>query len=106
MRLSKYLLKTYKSISSEEKSINAQYLLRGGFVDQLMAGAYTLLPLGLRVMKKIENIVREEMNNVGANEIYMPALQPKANWEQTGRRDGMDNLFKFTSFYSKIEYAL
>ena len=57
-------------------------------------------------MKKIENIVRAEMNAAGANEIYMPALQPKANWVTTDRWDNMDNLFKFTSFYSKIEYAL
>lgn len=106
MKLSNYLLKTYKEISSEEKSINAQYLIRWWFVDQLMAGAYTLLPLGLRVMKKIENIVRAQMNMAGANEIYMPALQPKANWVTTDRWDNMDNLFKFTSFYSKIEYAL
>lgn len=106
MKLSQYLLKTYKEISGEEKSINAQYLLRGGFVDQLMAGVYTLLPLGVRVMNKIENIVREEMNAAGANEIYMPALQPKANWEVTDRWDSMDNLFRFESFYSKIEYAL
>lgn len=106
MKLSSYLLKTYKGISSEEKSINAQYLIRGWFVDQLMSWVYTLLPLGLRVTNKIQNIIREEMNAIWAYEIHMPSLQPKANWEQTWRWESVDCLFRFESYYSKTEYAL
>ncbi len=59
-----------------------------------MAGVYTYLPLGLRTLKKIENIIREEMNKAGGQEILMPALQPKENWIKTGRWDSMDDLYK------------
>ncbi len=106
MKQSQLFTKTKKEAPSDEVSINAQLLIRAGFVDKLMAGTYTFLPLGLRVFRKIENIIREEMNNLGANEILMPSLNPKENWEKSGRWDGLDNLFKFTSFYSKNEYAL
>lgn len=85
--------------------MNAQLLTRAGFVDKLAAGVYTMLPLGLRVMKKIENIIREEMNAIGGQEILMPALQPKANWVTTGRWDGFDVLFKLKGADDK-EYAL
>ncbi|HEB13684.1 MAG TPA: prolyl-tRNA synthetase, partial [candidate division CPR3 bacterium] len=67
---------------------------------------YTFLPLGLRVLNKVENIIREEMEAVGGQEMLMPSLHPKKNWVQTGRWDDLDNLFKFKSFYSKNEYAL
>jgi prolyl-tRNA synthetase len=106
MKQSQLFTKTKKEAPSDEVSVNAQLLIRGGFVDKLMAGTYTFLPLGLRVFKKIENIIRQEMEMLGANEILMPSLQPKENWEKSGRWDGLDNLFKFTSFYSKNEYAL
>ena len=86
--------------------MNAQLLIRAGFIDKLMAGVYTYLPLGLRVFKKIENIIREEMIIVGGQEILMPSLQPKENWEKTGRWDTVDSLFRFTSHYSKIDFAL
>lgn len=106
MKQSQLFTKTRKEAPSDEVSINAQLLIRAGFVDKLMAGTYTFLPLGLKVFKKIENIIREEMEALGASEILMPTLQPKENWEKSGRWDGLDNLFKFTSFYSKNEYAL
>jgi prolyl-tRNA synthetase len=106
MRQSQLFTKTKKEAPSDEVSVNAQLLIRAGFVDKLMAGTYTFLPLGLRVFKKVENIIREEMEGLGASEILMPTLQPKENWEKSGRWDGLDNLFKFTSFYSKNEYAL
>lgn len=105
MLQSQLFTKTTKNISAEEKSLNAQLLMRGGFVDKLAAGIYTMLPLGLRVMKKIENIIREEMNAIGGQEILMPALQPKANWVTTGRWDGLDVLFKLQGADEK-EYAL
>lgn len=85
--------------------MNARLLTRGGFIDKLGAGIYTFLPLGLRVMKKIENIIREEMSAIGGQEILMPALQPKANWLATGRWDNLDVLFKLNGADDK-EYAL
>ena len=106
MKQSQLFTKTKKEAPSDEVSVNAQLLIRAGYVDKLMAGTYTFLPLGLRVFKKIENIIREEMEGLGASELLMPSLQPKENWEKSGRWDGLDNLFKFTSFYSKNDYAL
>lgn len=98
--------KTQKQTPGDEVSINAQLLVRAGFVDKLMAGVYTYLPLGLRVLKKIENIICEEMNRAGGQEILMPVLHPKENWEKTGRWSDFDSLFRFASYYSKIELAL
>ncbi|OIP24767.1 hypothetical protein AUK11_02325 [bacterium CG2_30_37_16] len=106
MKQSILFSKTRKEVSAESESINHQLLVRGGFVNQLMSGVYTYLPMGFKVLKKIENIVREEMEEIGGQEILMPALQPKENWEITGRWDTMDDLFKFTSFYSKTDLAI
>ncbi|HBI25475.1 MAG: Prolyl-tRNA synthetase [Candidatus Wolfebacteria bacterium GW2011_GWC2_39_22] len=106
MRQSHLFTKTKKESPKDEEAKNAQLLIRAGYVDKLMAGVYTLLPLGLRVFKKVEAIIREEMEALGAQEIFMPTLQPKERWQTTGRWDGMDNLFRFTSYHSKIDYAL
>ena len=106
MRQSKLLPRTRKEAPKDEVSLNAQLLIRAGFIDKLMAGVYTYLPLGLRVFKKIENIIRDEMIIAGGQEIFMPSLQPKENWEKTGRWDTVDSLFRFTSHYSKIDFAL
>lgn len=105
MLQSQLFYKTTKEISEEEKSANAQLLVRAGFVDKLMAGAYTYLPLGLRALDKIKNVIREEMNAVGGQEILMPALTPKENWMKTGRWDTIDVLFKLKGTGDK-EYAL
>lgn len=105
MKQSKLFTKTKKEVPKDEVSINAQLLIRAGFVDKLMAGVYTFLPLGLRVMNKIENIIREEMNAIGGQEISMPALHPKENWEKTGRWDSMDDLYKVKDI-SEREFAL
>lgn len=105
MRQTQLFTKTLKEISKEESSINAQLLLRAGFIDKLMAGVYTYLPLGYTVLNKIKNIIREEMNNLGAQEIYMPALTPKDNWLKTNRWDEIDVLFKLEGTGNK-EYAL
>ena len=85
MKVSKLLTKTQKQDPSLEVSTNAKLLVRGGFVDKLGAGIYTYLPLGLRVIEKIKNIVKEEMDNIGGQEVLMPGLQPKESWEKTGR---------------------
>jgi len=106
MLQSKLLPKTRKEAPKDEVSLNARLLIRAGFIDKLMAGVYTVLPLGLRVMKKIENIIRNEMEAAGGQELLMPALQPKENWQKTGRWETLDSLFRFTSHYSKIDFAL
>lgn len=85
MRQTQLFTKTLKEKIKEEKSTNAQLLLRAGFIDKLSAGIYTFLPLGLRVLNKIENIVREEMNKIKGQEILMPSLHPKENWQKTKR---------------------
>ncbi len=82
---SKLFGKTRKDISADEVSTNAKLLMRAGFIEKNMAGVYTLLPLGFRVFKKIENVIRAEMNSLGAQELLMPVFQDKEVWSQTGR---------------------
>ena len=104
MLQSKLFGQTIKEVPKDEQSVNAQLLLRGGFVDKSMAGVYTYLPLGLRVLNKIENIIREEINAIGGQEILMPALQNKKDWKTTGRWD-IDVMMKVKTFFDK-EYGL
>ncbi len=92
MRYSNLFGKTSKSVQADADSANAKLLTQGGFVAKQMAGVYNYLPLGLRVLAKIQNIIREEMNAVGGNEILMPAMTQEASYKQTGR-DKMDVLF-------------
>ena len=92
MRYTQLFGKTTKNTPAEEDSINAKYLIQGGFVSKQLAGVYNYLPLGLRVLNKIQNIIREEMNAVGANEVLMPTLTALESYVQTGR-DTMDVLF-------------
>lgn len=100
MRQSELFTKTRKEAPSDEVAKNAQLLIRGGYVDKLMAGVYTYLPLGLRVLKNIENIIREEINKAGGQEVLMPALQPKENWDTTKRWDLYQDVFyKTDSLY-------
>ena len=94
MKQSQLFTKTTKDAPKDEVSVNAQLLIRAGFIDKEMAGVYTILPLGLRTLNKIENIIREEINTLGGQEIFMPALQPKENWLKTGRWETMDDLYK------------
>ncbi len=93
MRQSSFFIRTKKEEIKGEPSLNAQLLLRGGFVNKEMAGVYSYLPMGLKVLKKIENIIREEMRTkLGAQEVLMPALHPLENYKATGRSE-MDVLF-------------
>ena len=85
MKQSQLFSKTSKKISEEETSKNAHFLLRGGFIDKSSAGVYTLLPLGLKVLEKINKVIREEMNAIGGQEFLMPALIQKKYWEKTNR---------------------
>ena len=93
MLYSELVGKTNKTAKQFE-SINATLLQKGGYIRPLMSGVYSYLTLGLLVLRKIEQIVREEMSAVGGQEILMPVLHPKENWEATGRWDTMDCLFK------------
>ena len=105
MLQSKLFYKTTKEKSADVESVSHDLLTRGGFVDQLMAGVYTFLPLGFRVLKNIENIIRKNMVEAGGQEILMPVLQPKENWVKTGRWNNLDILFKVNGSGDK-EYAL
>ncbi len=106
MKQSELFTKTLREAPKDEESKNASLLIRGGFIYKVMAGAYAFLPLGLRVFRKLEEIIREEMTSIGAEEILMTSLQPKANWETTGRWLDFDALFKIKSQISEIDYAL
>jgi prolyl-tRNA synthetase len=93
MKYSQIPFRTSKTVSGELTSKNAQLLIRAGFIHQEIAGVYTFLPLGLRVLERIENIIREEMDKIGV-EIYMPSLAPIANWVQSKRFESVDVLMK------------
>ncbi|PWW08892.1 proline--tRNA ligase [Mangrovibacter plantisponsor] len=85
MRTSQYLLSTLKETPADAEVISHQLMLRAGMIRKLASGLYTWLPTGLRVLKKVENIVREEMNNAGAIEVSMPVVQPADLWLESGR---------------------
>lgn len=85
MRFSKSLIKTYKESPKEAETVSHKLMLRASIIKQVSRGNYTYLPLGLKVIKKIENIVREEMNRAGANELLMPIMQPSDLWIESGR---------------------
>lgn len=96
MLQSQLFTKTRREAPKDEVSKNAQLLIRAGYVHKEMAGVYSYLPLGLRVLLKIENIIREEMNNIDGQEVLLTTLQDKAVWEKTGRFDDsvVDDWFK------------
>ena len=85
MKLSSFYINTLREAPSEAELISHQLMLRAGLIKKLGAGLYSWLPLGLRVLRKIETIVREEMNRAGAHELLMPAVQPAELWQETGR---------------------
>jgi prolyl-tRNA synthetase len=106
MLQSKLFPKTRKQAPKEAESANHQLLVRAGFMDQLMAGSWTLLPLGWRVVTKINQIIREEMNAVGGQEMLMPLLHPRKVWDQTGRWDkAKEVMYQFKDTRGK-EFAL
>ncbi|MCL5091025.1 MAG: proline--tRNA ligase, partial [Patescibacteria group bacterium] len=86
MRYSKLFGKTLRTVPKEAEAKSHQLLLRAGFIDRaLTSGIYTYLPLGWRVLKKIENIIREEMDAIGGQELLLPAMHPRELWEESGR---------------------
>jgi prolyl-tRNA synthetase len=96
MRMSRLFGKTLRHAPSDADTANHQLMLRAGLVQQLAAGVYSYLPVGWRVMRKIEQIIREEMDRVGGQEVVMPAIQPRELWEESGRAQTMaDVLIRF-----------
>jgi len=87
MRTSRYLLSTLKETPADAEIVSHQLMLRAGMIRRLASGLYTWLPLGLRALRKVERIIREEMDRAGAQEVLMPAVQPAELWEESGRWD-------------------
>ena len=109
MRWSKTLIPTMKEIPADAEIPSHQLMLRAGLIRQLMAGAYTYLPLGWRAVRKAEAIVREEMERAGAVELFMPAIQPIELFERTGRKDDFGNVlinFEVPRGDRKVHFAL
>ena len=85
MKLSNYYLPTLKEAPKDADTLSAKLMIRAGLIRKVASGLYEWLPLGLRVLKKVENIVRQEMDRAGANEVWLPVVQPKELWEESGR---------------------
>lgn len=106
MKYSALFGKTKREPPKRAESVNHRLLVQAGFIDQLMAGSWTLLPLGWRVVTKINQVIREEMNAIGGQEMLMPLLHPKAIWNETGRWDkAAEIMYKLKDQRGK-EYAL
>lgn len=105
MRQSTLFTKTRKEAPKDEVSKNAQLLIRAGYIHKEMAGVYSYLPLGRRVLEKIEAIVREEMDAIGGQEVRMATLHPSEPWKQTGAWNAVDVVFKIQSRTEK-EYTI
>ncbi len=113
MRISKFFISTQKEAPSEAELISHRLMLRAGYIKKLASGLYTWMPLGLRVLRKVETVVREEMNKGGGIEALMPAIQPAELWQETGRwevfgpqmlkiRDRHDNEFCFGPTHEEV----
>ena len=102
MRLSQFLLATVKETPADAEIVSHQLMLRAGLIRKLAAGLYTWLPLGLRVLRKVETIIREEMNRAGAQEVLMPAVQPGELWQESGRWEQYGpELLRFTDRHQR-----
>jgi prolyl-tRNA synthetase len=113
MRVSKFFISTLKEAPSEAELVSHRLMLRAGYIKKLSSGLYTWMPLGLRVLRKVEAVVREEMDKSGGIELLMPAVQPAELWQETGRwdvfgpqmlkiRDRHDNLFCFGPTHEEV----
>lgn len=105
MKLSQYFVPTHKEIPQDAEIISHQLMLRSGLIRKLGSGLYTWLPLGLKVLRKIETIVREELNNAGALEILMPAVQPAELWQESERWDTFGPLLLKMTDRGKREFC-
>src|SRR6185503_8289689 len=92
MYWSKYFIPTLKEIPIGTEAMSHQLMLRAGLVHMLTSGVYSYLPLGLRVLRNVENIIREEMEAAGARELFLPVLQPIELWKQTGRDKTLEDV--------------
>ena len=106
MRYSQLFPKTIREAPKDATAINHKLLVRGGFVDQLMAGSWTLLPLGWRVVTKITQIIREEMDAIGGQEMLMPLMHPKEIWNETGRWESASEVMYQLKDTREKEFAL
>ncbi|MDA2922658.1 proline--tRNA ligase [Patescibacteria group bacterium AH-259-L07] len=102
MNQSQLFTKTLRKDPKDAVTVSHRFLVRAGFIRQLTSGVWSLLPLGLRVYRRIENIIREEMNVIGGQEVYLPTLQPKELWQETDRWETIDPpLFKLKDRHGK-----
>jgi len=103
MRWTKYFIPTLKEVPSEAEAVSHRLMIRAGLIRKLASGAYTYLPLGLRILKKVENIIREEMDKKGAIELFMPSMQPVELWHESGRfKDLGEDLIKFKDRHNRV----
>jgi prolyl-tRNA synthetase len=94
MRMSRLFGRTLRQAPAEAETENHKLLLRARLIEQLAAGVYSYMPIGLRVLRRIEQVIREEMNREGGEELEMATLQPAELWQESGRYDTMDVLYK------------
>ena len=96
MRWSQAFIPTLRDDPADAEAVSHKLLVRAGFVRQLMSGVYSLLPLGVRVCRKIEGILRDEMERIGAQEFALPAIHPAELWQRTGRWEAMGEAVEST----------
>ena len=103
MRASKYTIATLKETPADAEVISHQLMIRAGLIRKLASGIYSWMPMGLRVLQKIERIIREEMNAKGAQEVLLPAVQPAELWQESGRWGEYDDglLLKFNDRHQR-----
>src|SRR5437762_4167639 len=101
MRLSKSLVPTLREDPADAEALSHKLMLRAGLIRQLGAGIYLFLPLGQRVLDKVNAIIREEMNAIGGQEITMPVIHPAEIWKQSGRWEGIPEMFKLQDRYGR-----
>ena len=103
MRWSKYFIPTLKEVPSEAEAVSHRLMIRSGLIRKLASGAYTYLPLGLRVLQKVQNIIREEMDSSGAIELFMPSMQPVELWHESGRfKDLGEDLITYKDRHNRV----
>ncbi len=102
MRFSRMVSKTLRDDPPDAETASHRLMLRAGLIHQVAAGVYSYLPMALRSLRKIENIIREEMDAAGGQELMMPALQPQELWDQTGRKEAFgDNMFSLSDRHGR-----
>jgi len=89
MRATRFFISTLKEAPADAEIVSHKLMMRAGMIKRLGSGIYNYMPMGLRIIRKVENIVREEMNRAGAIEMLMPVVQPAELWQETGRWDKM-----------------